>query len=110
MTLNLTLVFSVDIRSSAEIAFGFPPRLRGETCPWFPCADTVRLGSCSTSEADDFAAVAFRWPAGAGRIEILHCPALFCGLQAQLAALLGLAVEGLSNRGRAAYLAEKQDL
>ncbi len=66
--------------------------------------------SASPPELDDLPAIAFRRSAGRQLFKLPHRFTLRCHLQTQLAAGLGLAVEGLCNRGGAAHIAEKQDL
>ena len=71
--------------------------------------DQVSRQSDSASKPVDFTAIAFRWLALPQRFEMRHRFALFRQLEPQLPARVGLAVERLRNRRRAAHLAENQD-
>src|SRR5207253_538694 len=56
------------------------------------------------SKPVDLAAVAFRWLALPQRFELRHRFTLFRQLQPQLPAPLGLPIQSLRHRGRAAHL------
>jgi hypothetical protein len=68
-----------------------------------------RRPSDSSAKASEFAAIALGGFALTQRLEVRHGLSFFGQFAPQLAAGLGLTVEGLGHGGRPAHLAEKQD-
>ena len=64
----------------------------------------------AAAELDDVAAVALRWAVGGDGRELLHGLALCGEFEARFLAGVGFGVECLSCGGRAAHLAEGEDL
>jgi hypothetical protein len=75
---------------------------------WVREARSPGLRSGSAAELDDSAAIALGWPGQGQLFELSHGFALGGDFLAQFTASVGFAVEGLSNRGWTACIAEEE--